>query len=150
MITFILFFLQVFNQKFKYEHILYAIRVMESSDGLNNKPRFEPEFLRKYKNKGIMPILIEKYGAKNAASSFGNYQILLVTANELYKTTDISPEGLSNPYINEMVAMKFVNKWMVQYKGDVKKLFLRYNGSHDYANRAYEIYRIRINDVISN
>lgn len=130
----------IFNQlKIKYEPILHTIRIMESSNGHNCKRRFEPNFLERYRNQGIMPALIDKFGETDAASSYGCYQIMICSAyDQGFRGT---PEELENPFTNELMAIIIVNKWYQRYDGDVWKIFKRYNGSSVYADRAYIIYK---------
>ncbi len=134
--VFLMFFAQL---RTKYVDILYAIRVMESSNGLNCKPRYEKSFLKRYGDQGIMPELREKYGDRTAASSFGCYQILLCKANEVLKTTDLAPEDLENPWVNEVIAITIVDQYYTKCKGNLRQVFLKWNGSSAYDDRALRL-----------
>lgn len=117
--------------------IMHAIHMMESSGGINNKPRFEPGFLRQYGNKGMMPQLRKQFGDQAAASSYGPYQIMLVKAWEMgFK---YSPQELSDPAKNKQVAEAIVQKYLDQGLS-VRDIFKRYNGADSYADRALKIY----------
>jgi hypothetical protein len=120
---------------FDINKILKTIKMMESSGGINSKPRFEPGFLERYRNTDIMQYLISKYGEKNAASSFGPYQIMLLKSHEM--GFPFSPEELSDPANNEMVAKKIVESYIAK-KLDLKNIFKRYNGGGEKAERYAE------------
>ncbi len=123
------------NQNFDINKILKTIKFMESSGGINSKPRFEPDFLERYRNTDIMQYLISKYGEKDAASSFGPYQIMLLKSHEM--GFPFSPKELSDPANNEMVAKKIVESYIAK-KLDLKNIFKRYNGGGDKAERYAE------------
>lgn len=131
---------ETLNQSIDLDRVLWVIKQLESSGGKNCKPRFEPEFLKRYGTSGNMPELRKLYGDQDAASSFGPYQIMLSTANEY---EDISPQELAKPVNNERIARQIVEKYFNQYKDQDNHLwmiFKRYNGGDQYANRGVEIY----------
>ena len=118
------------------DKIMNVIHQLESSGGINTKARFEPEFLKNYGNKGLMPILRKRYGDKAAASSYGPYQVMLLKAWEMgFK---ISPEELANPEINKKVAESIVKNYLNKgYKP--WQIFKRYNGGSEYADKAMNL-----------
>jgi len=114
------------------DKILNVIHQMESSGGTNSVPRFEPAFLERYKNAPLMKKLISTYGARDAASSFGPYQIMLLKAHEM--GFNYSPQELSDPVKNKEVAQKIVSG-LVSKGLAVKDVFKRYNGGGKMADR---------------
>jgi len=117
--------------------IMEVIHQMESSGGINTQARFEPEFLKNYGNKGLMPTLRKMYGDKAAASSYGPYQVMLLKAWEMgFK---ISPEELAQKETNRKVAESIVKQYYS--KGySPWQIFKRYNGGDKYANKAIKLY----------
>jgi hypothetical protein len=123
--------------------LLAIIKQMESSGGVNCEPRFEPNFLRKYGDKGIMPELRRLFGDEAAASSYGPYQIMLCVAWE--NDFRYSPEQLANPENNQVVAEFLIGKYAEQYvnlpvRDRVWKIAKRYNGGNGYADKVQSMY----------
>lgn len=112
--------------------LAYAIAQVESSGGSNIKARFEPGFLKRYGNSGLMPELRKRFGDRDAASSYGRYQIMLVVSWENnYKFT---PAELSQDDNNRKVYDKIVSKLISKYGDDesnLSQICLRYNGGAD-------------------
>lgn len=134
--------------------LLKSVAMMESSGGKNKEPVFEPGFLRKYGNKGIMPKLRKQFGDKDAASSFGKYQILLCTATEY--GFNYTPQELQEDKNNERVAIKILATLISKQQADEERydilsaIYGRYNGSgydSSYARRAYAWYYFYDNGV---
>lgn len=124
------------NSNAEINRIMDVIHQMESSGGINTKARFEPEFLKNYGDKGLMPTLRKRYGDKAAASSYGPYQVMLLKAWEMgFK---ISPEELANPETNRKVAESIV---MSYFKKGYKpwQIFKKYNGGDGYADKAMNL-----------
>ena len=124
------------NNNVEINRIMNVIHQMESSGGVNTKARFEPEFLKNYGDKGLMPTLRKRYGDKAAASSYGPYQVMLLKAWEMgFK---ISPEELANPETNRKVAESIVRSYLKKgYKP--WQIFKKYNGGEEYANKAMNL-----------
>jgi len=121
--------------------LMHTIRIMESSDGQNCISRYEPSFLENYGDKSFMPYLRDLYGDKPAASSYGCYQIMLCVAWE--NEWRYSPEELSESENNERVAKDILRKYIKKYRNkesSLWKVFVRWNGSHTYAEKAIAIY----------
>lgn len=118
------------------DRIMNVIHQLESSGGINSKARFEPEFLKNYGDKGLMPTLRKRYGDKAAASSYGPYQVMLLKAWEMgFK---VSPEELADPETNRKVAESIVVSYLDKgYKP--WQVFKRYNGGDEYADRAINL-----------
>lgn len=118
----------------KWDTVLAVLRHFESSDGYNCTPRYEEKFLMRHRNSIVMKRLIAEYGERDAASSFGPYQVMLVVAWE--RGFKNSPDWLQVYNNNEMVAIAQLN-WIESQVGDnLFKIFLRWNGSVNYANKA--------------
>lgn len=125
------------NGNAEINRIMDVIHQMESSGGINTKARFEPDFLKNYGDKGLMPTLRKRYGDKAAASSYGPYQVMLLKAWEMgFK---ISPEELADPATNRKVAESIV---MSYFKKGYKpwQIFKRYNGGDGYADKAMNLF----------
>jgi hypothetical protein len=137
----------------EFRAIMHAIHMMESSGGVNTKPRYEPGFERRYVQKCLTDPaykgskydfardLVKKHGKKAAATSYGPYQILLFESWQLgYR---FSPEELANPAINKAVAEMYVK---IKCKDkSAYDTFVKYNGSRSYADKAMKHY----NDYIA-
>lgn len=128
--------------------IMHAIHMMESSGGVNNKPRYEPAFEKNYVEKCLTNKnyqtpqyqfardLVKAHGKKAAATSYGPYQVMLFEAWQL--GFRVSPAELSDPAINKKVATAYVKS---RSKGkSAYDTFLKYNGSPDYADKAMKYY----------
>lgn len=132
----------------EFDAIMYAIHMMESSGGVNTKPRYEPGFEKRYVQKCLTDPdykgskydfardLVKKHGKKAAATSYGPYQVLLFEAWQLgYR---VSPTELANPAINRKVAEAYVK---TRCKGkNAYDTFVKYNGSSKYAQKAMKYY----------
>lgn len=139
-IILLLFFQPPKEERIDFDILLKTIRVMESSDGINCGPRFEPKFLEKYGNSGNMPKLRKLYGDKAASSSWGKYQIMLSTANMYF---DISPTELSKSENNEKIAEFLIKKYIKEIgdkESSLTKIFVRWNGGSEYAIKALSVY----------
>lgn len=115
---------QAYN--FHFPSIMQTLYLMESDEGRNTKSRFEKKFLEKYREKGMMPELIQQYGERAAASSYGDYQIMLVVAWE--RGFKVSPEQLEFPTLNKKVAEAQVNYIISKVGYNPEAIFRRYNG----------------------
>lgn len=117
--------------------------MMESSNGKNIGPRYEPGFLRKYGNSGIMPKLRRLYGDKAASSSYGKYQIMLCVAWE--NGFELNPEDLAKESNNERVYTVLIGKYIRKYgdkQGSLPFIFKAYNGggNPNYTKKALDYY----------
>lgn len=118
--------------------ILDCIYTMESSRGINCTPRYEAGFLKKYGNSGKMSELRKRFSDKEAASSYGPYQIMLVVAYEHgFKGT---PRELSNATVNQALAWTVVSHLRKRHRGDTRAVFKAYNGSDRYADRGMVLF----------
>lgn len=123
------------------EALRRAVAEIESSNGVNIGPRYEPAFYAKYKKKGMMPKLIMKFGKKPPASSYGKYQIMLVVAWEygFEFTPDELADETNNTTVYNAIAEKIISK-----VGDdevyIKDFGKRYNGSAAYGEKLKEMY----------
>jgi hypothetical protein len=124
-----------------------SIAEIETSSGMNNKPRFEPNFLKKYGNNGLMPKLRNLYGDKAASSSYGQYQIMLVVAWE--NGFEFSPDELSKDVNNEKVYNKIISKIITKVGNDLIKIGQKYNGSKTYGEKLKKIYERRKSSKVS-
>ena len=99
--------------------LMVAIKAVESSGGVNHKPRHEPKVehhLRETFRK-LTPNLqnaIKKYGFSKVASSYGDYQVMASTAYEM--GFQGSPEQLAEPSTNLKYATKLVEKAIHSHK----------------------------------
>ena len=138
-----LFINHLASQKIDVEALKYSIAMMESSNGKNIGPRFEPGFLRRYGNKGIMPKLRRLFGDEAASSSYGKYQIMLCVSWE--NGFQFTPEDLAKEDNNEIVFMIIINKYIRKYgnnNGSLPFIYKAYNGggNENYTKRAINIY----------
>lgn len=118
--------------------IMDSIYEMESSRGANCSARFEPGFLRRYGDKGNMPMLRKKFGDRDAASSWGPYQIMLCVAYE--NRFKGCPSELAQDDTNKAVAWTIVHKLCVKHRYDPYKVFKAYNGADSYAVKGMKLY----------
>ena len=121
--------------------LIYSIYQVESSGGINPARRFEPDFLEKYGERGLMPKLRRLYGDKAAASSYGNFQITLLKASEVMGI--VSPEQLEDPKYNKLVAKTILNQYINKHGSyfiSLNKIYTRWNGSKKYYKKAIKYY----------
>lgn len=118
-----------------------AVAEIESSNGKNIGPRYEPGFYKRYGKKGLMPMLIAKYGKKPASSSYGKYQIMLVVAWE--HKFELDPADLAEESNNTKVYNAIAEKIIAKVGDDemnVVKFGQHYNGSREYGNKLVAMY----------
>lgn len=135
--------MEVLREPIDMDKLLFAIKQMESSGGINCKSRFEPNFLARYGNNPPMPELRRLFGDEAAASSYGPWQIMICVAWE--NDFRYSPEQLANPENNRVVAEFLIGKYAEQYvhlpvRDRVWKTAKRYNGGDDYADKVQNLY----------
>lgn len=138
----------------RFEAVMHAIHMKESSGGVNNKPRYEPGFHKRYikkctvgsfKNDPLYKFardLVAQHGEKAAATSYGPYQIMLFKAWE--KGFRVSPEELSDPATSRKIAEAIVRPLYNKNKENVWNIFKAYNGADEYADDAMEIYQKKL------
>jgi hypothetical protein len=129
------------GQPINREALSRAIAEIESSNGKNIGPRYEPGFYQKYKKKGMMPDLIMRFGKKPAASSYGKYQIMLVVAWEYgFKfTPDELADEVNNTKVHNAIVDRIISK-TGDDEGFIEKIGQRYNGSVAYGKKLKETY----------
>lgn len=99
----------IINGKMEPEVLLAAIMFCESNMGKNTKPRVEPAYLPggHYFSAEHVQTAYEEYG-EAAAASYGPWQVLYITAQELGFAGD--PEELAEPETNLSFAIKYINE----------------------------------------
>lgn len=115
---------------------------MESSSGKNIGPRYEKTFEKRYSKTAIFKECANKHGARSTASSFGEFQIILMVAWE--NGFKESPEWLANPVNNRVVydhIIKKIAKKVGSKVDDLVEIGKRYNGSKKYGEKLIQLYK---------
>lgn len=114
---------------------------MESSNGLNCQPRYEPDFEERYSDSDIFKKACTKNSSRDVSSSWGCYQVMLMVAWENgYELTGNQLEDKSEEVCRHIIS-KYIKKYGTNEDLQIWKIFKRYNGGSKYADKALKYYK---------